>query len=305
MNISRFVFALPVFWGFLQAADQPGTVDPTVGAAGTNVSAKGPKPPEPAKPAVTTAPAASSDPGDPASAVRTVHYSEREVIRVRARLRFTTLIVLPKTEQILDYVCGDKEYWVVNGAQNFAYVKPAKAGGRTSLNLVAASGNVYSFILSEGDADPDLKIFIEPRDESMISAANGAPRFVPAQQVEDYRQQVDLAKAETREARQAATRAIESEVSTFRAQYPMQMRFEYRFQPNQRPFMVSGMFHDGRFTYIQAKPQEAPALYEIKDGKPNLVQFQLRDGTYVVDKVMDEGYLAIGKQRLPFYRAQN
>ena len=47
-----------------------------------------------------------------------------------ARLRFTTLIVLPKAEQILDFVCGDKEFWVVNGAQNFAYVKPAKAGGR-------------------------------------------------------------------------------------------------------------------------------------------------------------------------------
>ena len=43
----------------------------------------------------------------------------------------------------------------------------------------------------------------------------------------------------------------------------------------------------------------------MKDGKPNLVQFQFKDGTFVVDKIMDEGYLTIGKQRLPFYRAQN
>ena len=242
---------------------------------------------------------------DPTSAARTVNYSERDVVKVRARLRFTTLIVLPKTEQILDFVCGDKEYWIVNGAQNFAYVKPAKAGGKTNLNLVTASGNVYSFVLTESDAEPDLKIFIEPRDESMISVANGAPRFVSAQQVEDFRQQVEMAKAETREARQAASRTIESEVSSFRSHYPTQMRFDYHFQANQRPFMVTGMFHDDRFTYIQAKPQEVPALYEVKDGKPNLVQFQFKDGTYVVDKVMEEGYLAIGKQRMPFYRTQN
>jgi type IV secretion system protein VirB9 len=244
-------------------------------------------------------------PIDPTTAARTVHYGERDVVTVKARLRFTTLIVLPKAEQILDFVCGDKEFWVVNGAQNFAYVKPAKAGGRTNLNLVTASGNVYSFVLVEGEADPDLKIFVEPRDESMVSAANGAPRFFSAQQVEDYRQQAEIARSETREAQRAAARAIETEVNTFRSQYPTQMRFEYHFQANQRPFMVTGMFHDGKFTYIQARPQEVPALYEVKDGKPNLVQFQFKDGTFVVDKIIDEGYLAIGKQRLPFYRAQN
>jgi type IV secretion system protein VirB9 len=62
------------------------------------------------------------------------------------------------------------------------------------------------------------------------------------------------------------------------------------------------MYHDGKFTYIQAHPQEPPALYEVKDGKPNLVQFEFRNGTYVVSKVLDDGYLAVGKQKLPFTR---
>src|SRR5439155_14272486 len=105
-------------------------------------------------------------PIDAAAAARIVQYGERDVIPIRARIRFTTLIVLPKNEQIMDFVCGDKEFWVVNGAQNFAYVKPAKAGGRTNLNLVASSGNVYSFVLTEdSDGQPDLKLFVEPRDE--------------------------------------------------------------------------------------------------------------------------------------------
>jgi hypothetical protein len=51
-------------------------------------------------------------------------------VLVHARLRYTSLLILPKEEQILDYVCGDKEFWVVNRSQNFAYVKPAKAGAR-------------------------------------------------------------------------------------------------------------------------------------------------------------------------------
>lgn len=239
------------------------------------------------------------------ASARSVTYGERDVIPIRARLRFTTLIVLPKREQILDYVCGDKEFWIVNGAQNFAYIKPAKAATQTNLNLVTVSGNVYSFVLTESsDGAADLKVFVEPKDDGMLSALNGPPLFVPAQQIEDYRQQVELAKTETREARKTAQAVVEREVSSFRAEYPAQMKFAYRFERDKRPFLVSAIFHDDKFTYIQANPQETPALYEIKDGKPNLINFQFKNGTYVVDKILDSGYLTIGKQRLAFAREE-
>lgn len=241
--------------------------------------------------------------GDPVSPARVVQYGERDVVAIRARLRFTTMIVLPKNEQIMDFVCGDKEYWIVNGAQNFAYVKPAKAGTRTDLNLVTASGNVYSFVLTEvSDAQPDLKVFVQPRDESMISALNGSPKFVPAQQLEDFRQQAEIARTQAREAKLAAQAAIDSQVSRFRNDYPTKMKFTYRFERDKKPFDVSAIFHDDKFTYIQASPEETPAVYEIKDGKPNLINFEFKGGTYVVEKILDSGYLAIGKQRLPFAR---
>ena len=236
---------------------------------------------------------------------RVVHYGDQDIVPVKTRLRFTTLIVLPKNEQIMDFVCGDKEFWVVNGAQNFAYVKPAKPGTRTNLNLVAASGNVYSFVLNEtSDAQPDLKIFVEPRDESMISALNGPPKFVPAQQLDDFRQQVEIARTQVREARTAAQAAIDRDESAFRNEYPSKIKFAYRFDRDRKPFQVSAIFHDDRFTYIQARPEETPAVYEVKDGKPNLINFQYKAGTYVVDKILDSGYLAIGKQRLPFTREE-
>src|SRR3954471_20111462 len=80
-----------------------------------------------------------------AQPTREVSYTPRAVVQIHTKLRFTTLIILPDEEQILDFVCGDKEFWVVSGTQNLAYVKPAKAGASTNLNLVTASGTVYSF----------------------------------------------------------------------------------------------------------------------------------------------------------------
>jgi len=256
---------------------------------------------------IAAPPASSPPPAIPTpQSAKVVSYGDRDIVPVRAKIRFTTLIVLPKQEQILDFTCGDKEFWIVNGSQNFAYVKPAKAGSQTNLNLITASGNVYSFVLSEvseaADSEPDLKIFVEPKDQSILSAANGQPRFLTAQQIEDYRQQAEIAKAETREAREAAKKAIERETSKLREQYPTSLKFPYRIEQGKRPFNVTAMYTDGKFTYIQAHPQELPALYELKDGKPNLIQFEFRDGTYTVSKVLDSGWLAIGKKKLAFVR---
>jgi type IV secretion system protein VirB9 len=58
------------------------------------------------------------------------------------------------------------------------------------------------------------------------------------------------------------------------------------------------MWHDGQFTYLKSDATELPALYELKDGKPAIVNFQVRGGTYVVPKVLDRGYLALGTQRI-------
>ena len=68
----------------------------------------------------------------------------------------------------------------------------------------------------------------------------------------------------------------------------------------EKPFQVRAMWHDGQFTYIKADATELPALYEVKDGKPTLLNFQVHQGTYVVPKVVDQGYLALGKERFSF-----
>ena len=42
-------------------------------------------------------------------------------------------------------------------------------------------------------------------------------------------------------------------------------------------------------------------MYEIKDGKPNLVAFQVENGVYIAPKTLNSG-LAVGKKKLNFTR---
>jgi len=231
---------------------------------------------------------------------KVVAYGDRDVVNIRAKIRFSTLIVLPKTEQILDYICGDKDMWIVSGAQNFASIKPAKAGSQTNLNLITASGNVYSFVLTEVSEEPgeqaDVKVFIEPKDDSMITAAGSGPLFVSAKDLSAAKQQIEAAKEETRRTKEGTQSAIDSGISAF----VRNVRFPYRFEAGKKPFFVRAMYTNDKFTYIQARPEETPSLYEMKDGKPNLINFEYQNGLYVVNKVLSDGYFAIGKQKLAF-----
>ena len=253
-------------------------------------------------------PAARAAPADDTSPVsasaRTVSYSDQDVISVKTRVRYTTLIVLPKSEQILDFTVGDKEFWVIEGTENMAYVKPARVGAQTDLNLVTASGNIYSFLLSEvserPNAEADLKVFVDLKDDRMLAAARGAPRFVAAQDVEAIKRDLDKANTQIRQSKESAEAAINQGISRFVSN----VRFSYRFEAGKKPFNVRAMYHDDRFTYIQARPEETPSLYEIKDGQPNLVNFDYKNGVYIVDKILDRGYLVIGKQKWGFTREE-
>lgn len=227
---------------------------------------------------------------------RTVKYAAKDIVLIKAKLRYTTLIVLPQNEKILDFVTGDKDFWMVEGTQNFCYIKPAKQGASTDVTLITAAGNVYSFLVKEvGESDdPDVKVFVEPKDQSIVQAMNAPPKFVPSSDVEATRVQAAI----------AATRA-ERDKETFRADYPVnKLKFDYAFDKDKKPFLVSAIYHDDRFTYIRSSAQEKPTLYEVKDGSPNLINFDLRNGVYVVSKIIDSGYLVIGKHRMDFKRQE-
>ena len=231
------------------------------------------------------------------------------IIRVRTRVRHTTVIQLPGRENILDFVVGDSEYWHLTGAANLAFLKPISEGVNTNVALVCESGRIYSFLVSEQPGQPHLVVRIASAAESdpRISPTIHQPAFVARDQVAAYQQMAEQARqtavaAQTEAEQQivAVRQQAEVQINSFRAVYPTRIKFPYRLADKARkwPFLVQGMWHDGQFTYLRSNAQESPALYEIKDGKPALVAYDLtEDGLYVARHLLGDGWLQIGKEK--------
>ena len=230
--------------------------------------------------------------------------------RLRTRVRHTTVIVLPVGERILDFVAGDSEYWHLTGAANVAFLKPLSTDAATNIALVCESGRIYSFLVSEdGEKPPHLVVRVDAGAEAgALSAAGGSgPAFVARSEVAAYRRMAEEAAEAARQAREAAEvgilearRKAEAEIDALRAAYPNRLAFEYRLDrgATRRPFLVEAMWHDGTFTYIRSRGQEAPGVYELTDGEPAVVPVQLAgDGLYIVHRVLGDGWLQIGDRR--------
>lgn len=226
------------------------------------------------------------------ASARTVQYHSQDIVPIHAKLKYTTLIELPATEKIMEAATGDKDFWVVDIVGNFCFVHPAKAGISSNLNLITDKGNIYSFTLqdvSQTDEAPDLKVIIVPADRSSIVASSGPAQFVPAAQLEQSKRRLAAVEAH-----------ITQTVDEYKSAYQLQLKFDYTFKANEPPFNIQAIYHDDKFTYIKTDAPEKFSVYEMRDGKPNLVPYQLTNGTYVIPKVMDSGYVELSKKRMEF-----
>jgi type IV secretory pathway VirB9-like protein len=228
------------------------------------------------------------------ASARTVQYHSQDIVPIRAKVKYTTLIEVPPSEKIMEAATGDKDFWIVDVVGNFCFVHPAKQGISSNLNLITDKGNIYSFTLQDISATPDapdLKVIVEPADRSAMVAASGPPQFVPAAQL-----------AQSQEQLAAVQSHISQAVDEYKSAYPLQLKFDYTFRANEAPFDIQSIYHDDKFTYIKTNAPEKFSVYEMRDGKPNLVNYELRDNTYIIPKVMDNGYVELGKKRMDFTR---
>jgi type IV secretion system protein VirB9 len=226
---------------------------------------------------------------------RTVQYHAQDIIPIRAKIKYTTLIELPATEKIMEAATGDKDFWIVDVVGNFCFVHPAKAGISSNLNLITDKGNIYSFTLQDVSAaagQADLKVLVEPADRSALIASTGPAQFVPAAQLAQSQDQLAQMRAH-----------ISQAVDSYKSAYPMELKFDYTFKANEAPFDIQSIYHDDKFTYIKTNAREKFSVYETRDGKPNLVNYELRDNTYIIPKIMSNGYVELGKKRMEFTRS--
>ena len=146
----------------------------------------------------------------------------------------------------------------------------------------------------------DLKVYITREGAEDALPPTAQKRLYRADEVAALRGEIDALTARESERVAAARRELDERVAQVRVEFPSGLRFPYRWKRDAAPFFVEAIFHDGTSTYVRTRATELPVLYEVRDGAPNLVTFDVRDGLYVVPKVLTEGYLAIGKKTLPF-----
>ena len=246
---------------------------------------------------------------------RIVLEAPEQVVEVACQLRFTTTLILPADERILDVISGDTQTWQLSLSEgtNVAFVKPSIEGSRTNVTLVAGSGRLYFFVVAESqDRDPDLHVYVERADEpapdeepTVPGGALSRPRFISRDEVEAYERAAAEATQRAAAAAAAAEDRVAEAVDGFRAEYPTLMRFEYSLERSaaKDPFRILAMWHDGRFTYARSLAEEAPALYEHRDGQPSLVAYELTpDGLYIVRRVLADGWFQVGKARATWKR---
>jgi type IV secretory pathway VirB9-like protein len=243
------------------------------------------------------------------NAPRSVTVTEAETPPViRAGLLQSTLILLPAEEKIATVFGGDTVDWVFDGghvASRFISVKPKLANATTDIHIVSDHGNEYTLqlqeISSDADAHFDSKVFIVPGDKAAKDRLTDMPVFVPAAELDKAKQEATAAKA----AQAAELKAEAAKAETYRSQYPGSLHFDFTWDEKKgKELGLQQIWHDDKFTYLRGQFQETPAVYELKDGKGSLINFDFNAGLYTIPKQLETGYLAIGKKRVDFHRSQ-
>ncbi len=230
---------------------------------------------------------------------------------VRVGLLQSTLIELPAEEKVATVFGGDTVSWVFDAghvASRYISIKPKVADATTDLHIVSDHGNEYTIELHEISSEKDnphfdSKVYISSSDAKAADNIAKAPVFVPAAEAEAKEAQLKKEADDAKKAADADHKEVAAVTETFKASYPATLHFDYTWDQKKGAALgIQQIWRDDKFTYLRGQFQETPALYEVKDKKPSLINFDYNNGLYTVPKELESGYLAIGKQKVEFHR---
>lgn len=231
---------------------------------------------------------------------------------IRTSLNQSTLLELPAEEKVATVFGGNTDDWIFNAghvASRFMSVKPKAAAAKSSTNvhIISDHGNEYTLELLEVSGDPapsfDSTVFLVPADKEAQKRAAEAPVFVPAAEVMEKEARLEKQVADAEANAAAGRKADQDAQEKYRSAYPSNLHFDYRWDRTKaRMLGVKQIWDDGKFTYIQGRFEEPPVVYELKDNKGSLINFDFANGLYTVPKLLQDGYVAIGKAKVEFHR---
>jgi type IV secretion system protein VirB9 len=241
---------------------------------------------------------------DPSEVIRHTSAGPEDIIRLNTADFEYSSVVLPEGEKAVTYLCGDPKHWdvqIIEGAERFVNVKPSPGAHATDVQILTDHNHNYT-VKAEVKTPVDIKLFLDSTD---VESLRKPPTFVPATEAQRVKTELEQTQAELARLKKQADETVRGSEDQYRATYPHKLTFDYDFKRDEAPFRIHNVWHDDRFTYIAANPDEVASFYELKDGKPNLVQFQFQNGLYVVRDIVDRGYLQVGKKKADITRKPN
>ena len=223
---------------------------------------------------------------------------------------------LPAEEKVATIFGGNTDDWIFNAghvASRFISVKPKAAAAKSSTNvhIISDHGNDYTLELKEVSAD-QAGASMRPcswylTDQEAQKKMAEAPVFVPAAEVKEKEDRLEKEVAQAKAAAAADKKTAKIAQEKYAEHVPEQPAFRLQLGPKSKAkaLGVRQIWDDGKFTYIQGKFEEPPVVYELKDRKGSLINFQFENGLYTVPKLLQNGYVAIGKAKVEFHRQEN
>ena len=233
---------------------------------------------------------------------------------IRTSLNESTLLELPAEEKVATVFGGNTDDWIFNAghvASRFISVKPKAAAAKstTNVHIISDHGNDYTLELQEVSGDPsasfDSTVFLVPADKEAQMKIAEAPVFVPVAEVKEKQDRLEKELAEAQAKATADHKMAQDAQEKYASTYPSNLHFDYSWdQSKARALGVKQIWDDGKFTYIQGKFEEPPVVYELKDKKGSIINFDFANGLYTVPKLLQNGYVAIGKSKVEFHREE-
>ena len=227
-------------------------------------------------------------------------------VTVSTRVRHVTAVVLPETAEIVDLVVGDTERWDVSAAAHLAFVRPLVEGARSNVVLLTAAGAVVPLLVVESaETVVDAVVRVETpepatADAGPVLAAADAVTAAARRAAEAW-EAVSAAEERAAGRVEAARIAARGQLDAGRKAYPRQLHFDYRWPAGAAdyPWLVEGMWHDGRRTYVRARALR-PVFHEQADGgwTPVAASAVHDDVLHVFDRVLGAGALEVAGRRL-------
>jgi type IV secretory pathway VirB9-like protein len=233
---------------------------------------------------------------------------------IRTSLNESTLLELPADEKVATVFGGNTDDWIFNAghvASRFISVKPKAAAAKSSTNvhIISDHGVDYTLELQEVSGDPnatfDSTVFLVATDTEAQKKIAEPPVFVPAAEVKEKEDRLERELADAQATVSSDKKAALDAEEKYQSTYPSNLHFDYSWdQSKARALGVRQIWDDGKFTYIQGKFEEPPVVYELKDKKGSLINFDFANGLYTIPKLLENGYVAIGKSKVEFHREE-